>query len=217
MLGLILIRYSEWGHHDRFAAEIYRSAAPFAPFADSQRLRRLNRHAVMAEHLNQPKQLAPPREFAAGASAKRPVVGPTSRPLRIPFQDSPVPVEAGPPPVLDPGILVDLCVALPFGQVREFVTSYIADTEFQLTEIASHRARGDLLAVARVARNIAANARYLGALYAGSFASQLEATCRMGETAGSYHLIGELSQACQSAGESMQAWLNGQANRFGRR
>jgi HPt (histidine-containing phosphotransfer) domain-containing protein len=202
------------GHHDRFAAEIYRGAASFAPLVDSRRLRRFNRYAVMAEHLNQSEQLAPPRDLSGGASAKRPVVGPTSRPLRISSQDPIVQAEAWLPPVLDPTILADLWVALPLGRVQEFVTSYVADTEFQLTEIASHRARGDLLAVARVARNIAANAGYLGAVCAGAFARQLEAACRKGEAAGTYRLIGELSQACQSAGEDMQAWLNGQETRF---
>ena len=114
------------------------------------------------------------------------------------------------PPVLDHAAFVQLGAALSHDKMRELVALFAWETELYLTQIASRRGEGDLESVARLSRNIVSVAGNLCAMRASALARQLERACRNGEKANSYHLIGEMSQACRDASEEMQAWLEGQ-------
>jgi HPt (histidine-containing phosphotransfer) domain-containing protein len=111
------------------------------------------------------------------------------------------------PAVLDHAVFTELGAALPREKIRELVWLFVAETEFYLTEIASRRAAGDLESVARLAHNIVSVAGNLGAMRASALARQLERACRGGDKTYSYHLISELSQACQDASAQMHDWL----------
>jgi HPt (histidine-containing phosphotransfer) domain-containing protein len=114
------------------------------------------------------------------------------------------------PAVLDRAAFAQLCAALPHDKMRELVELFVCETELYMTQIVSRRAEGNLESVARLSRNIVSVAGNLCAMRASALARQLERACRNGEKANSYHLIGEMSQACRDASEDMQAWLEEQ-------
>jgi HPt (histidine-containing phosphotransfer) domain-containing protein len=107
--------------------------------------------------------------------------------------------------------LEELCANLSSAEAREFVWLCIVDSEMRLTDIASHRAAGDLKKVAEVAQRIAREAARLGALRVHVLALRLETACRAGSD-GTYGLISDLSDAWGEVGEALCAWLTGQAS-----
>jgi HPt (histidine-containing phosphotransfer) domain-containing protein len=113
-------------------------------------------------------------------------------------------------PVLDESVFRELCAHLSAAEAREFVWLCIVDIELRLTDIASHRAAGDLESVAGIAHGIAREAAKLGAVRVHVLALRLETSCRSGSI-GTYSLIGELSDAWTEAGDTMCAWLGQQA------
>jgi len=114
------------------------------------------------------------------------------------------------PAVLDRAAFAQLGAAISHEKLRELVALFAWETELYLTQIASRRGEGDLESVARLSRNIVSVAGNLCAMRASALARQLERACSNGEKADSYHLIGEMSQACQDARDDMQAWLEEQ-------
>ena len=117
------------------------------------------------------------------------------------------------PPVLDLSNLAALGMVLSLDKVGTYLVEYIVDTELHLVDLASCRADRDLEGVARIACGIASNARNFGAMRASDLARQLADVCGQGEIAGTYHLIGALSDACHAADRGMMAWLVEQARR----
>ena len=180
-------------------------------------------------------QFALPKDSKPGGTiAKQPAAGPTSRLLRafLPHRldgwrsrmtgdvrDAPAKMpEAAAnasvePPlhILDKHRLAELSDIMSPEELREFVWLCIVDTELRLTDIATRRAAGDLEGVARLALAVAREAANLGALGAHVLALRLETACRTGESAGTYGLIGELSEAWTQVGDSLCAWLAEQA------
>ena len=178
-------------------------------------------------------QFALPKDSKSGGTiAKQPAAGPTSRLLRafLPHRlDSwrsrmagdlhPGPAKApeapAPAPVglqiLDKDMLAELSDIMSPEELREFVWLCIVDTELRLTDIAKHRAGGDLEGVAKVAFAVAREAANLGALGAHVLALRLETACRAGESANTYGLISELSEAWTQVGDTLCAWLAEQA------
>jgi len=135
------------------------------------------------------------------------------------FRDAPSKMPEAPanasvePPlhILDKGRLAELSEMMSPEDLREFVWLCIVDTELRLTDIATHRAAGDLEGVAKVALAVAREAANLGALGAHVLALRLETACHAGQGAGTYGLIGELSEAWTQVGDSLCAWLAEQA------
>ena len=118
------------------------------------------------------------------------------------------------PAVLDRAAFVELGGALSPDKLRELAELFAAETDFYLIEIASRRAEGDLVSVARLARNIVSIAGNLGAARASALARQLERSCRTGDKAKSYRLISEMSQACRDASVEMEALLGEDGERL---
>ena len=189
--------------------------------------------ALHAGAIPSPSQFAPSQDYEPdGTIAKRPAVGPTSRLLRAflhhrlddwrhrmvdesrdpqAFCDRPDGTGEALGPVLDKSGLEELCANLSSAEAREFVWLCIVDSEMRLTDIASHRAAGDLKKVAEVAQRIAREAARLGALRVHVLALRLETACRAGSD-GTYGLISDLSDAWGEVGEALCAWLTGQAS-----
>ena len=167
-----------------------------------------------------------------GTSAKRPAAGPTSRLLRVfldcrlegwrqrlsgDLLDPPKPETAGPvpkaapedmpAPILDPDKLEEFSATMSPEELWEFFWLCIVDTELRLTDIATHRAAGNLESMAQVAHGIAREAANLGAARVHILALRLETACRSGNSAGTYGLIGALSEAWTLVGDSLCAWL----------
>jgi len=180
-------------------------------------------------------QFALPQDSKPGGTiAKQPAAGPTSRLLRAFLHHrldgwrsrltdearDPEPaaavrapaLEDVPGPVLDKSRLEEFSATMSRGDLREFFWLSIVDTELRLTDIAALRAAGKLESVAEVAHRIARDAANLGAARVHIKALRLETACRAGESAGSYGLIGELSEAWTQVGDRLCAWLAEQAS-----
>lgn len=115
--------------------------------------------------------------------------------------------EADAGPILNTGMLTDIAAILKPQDLSDLIDMFIADTETQLADIATLRARNDLPGIAAIGHNIVSTAGNLGATRASILARQLERKCRQGEMAGSYRLISELARACDMASVGMRAWL----------
>jgi len=117
-----------------------------------------------------------------------------------------------PGPILDNNRLAELADTMSPEVLREYFWLAIVDTELRLTDIAAHRAAGNLESVAEIAHGIAREAAKLGAAQVHIKALRLETVCRAGKNAGTYGLIGELSEAWTQVGDDLCAWLAEQAS-----
>ncbi len=115
--------------------------------------------------------------------------------------------EARDPPLLDVSKLDELQAALPFAQLANFISLYLAELDQNLTGIAAcFGSTNDLEAIARHAHVIVSIAGSLGATQTSAAAQRLQIACRAADHELAHRLLGELRESWDRSSETLRAW-----------